>query len=37
VGGTKAITNTPLFGAEQWLEIGAMDLDYDGDYKTIEI
>jgi len=36
VGGTSALVDKPLSGPEQWLEIGAMELD-DDEYEVIEI
>lgn len=35
-GGTTAIMEKPLLGPEQWLEIGAMEIE-DDNYDTIEI
>ena len=35
-GGTTSATNQPMLGKEQWLEIGAMDLDF-VDYESIQI
>jgi hypothetical protein len=36
VGGTTAITTEPLLGPEQWLEIGAMEIE-DDEFQEINI
>jgi len=36
VGGTTAIVEKPMLGLDQWLEIGAMEID-DDEYEVIEI
>jgi len=36
VGGTTAIVEKPMLGPDQWLEIGAMEID-DDEYEVIEI